>query len=298
MNLAGYTLSVEDAVLTVSGAIVTSEGSLETAGGVIFAANASYDDYTYAAEARIHTGLNAAAMSLSLNNKVAVNLKYTKADLASFTNVAVSCDSKVVEAGTDSEKYTVFTAKDIDAAEYYDVFWAICEGTIENVTYVGLPQAVCVDTYVQTILGNEAYGYDSELGKTLTAMMDLNEYFDDPDAMHNIGVEADYGTQYATESADSAIAATVEDATVFTVKFTAVAGGTITATYTDVFGDEFTVTGEGTVEVNLHAADATQMITATLGDSVLETSFGTIINGTNDEVMLYGNHAAAYFTGA
>ncbi len=299
LNLDGYTLATEGAgALTVNGTVVSNGGAIETAGGITFAVDSSYNDYTFAAEAKIHSGLKMSAMSLSLNNMVAVNMKFMKTDLASFTNVAVTCGNKTVVAGTDTETYNVFTAQNFTAAEYYDVFWAVCEGTVNNVTYIGLPTRITIDDYVLAIIGDESYGYASDLGKTLTAMMDLNENYDDVEAMHTVNTAADYGTQYATVSADSVITATVEDATVFTVKFTATAGGTMSVTYTDVFGEVFTVTGEGTVEIDLHAADAAQMITATLGESVLETSFGTIINGTNDEAMLYSNHAAAYFTGA
>lgn len=308
LDLAGFELTfAATGSMELNGEIKTNGGSLVSNGEVAVKSGAKIDGYTYTADALLNTALTLKAVSLSLNEYVDVNLKFTESEIASFNTVAVTANGTAVALKKTANGYNVYTMEDLKPADFATAYTVIMTGNNGNDACVGLPKVVSVKEYAKKVVGATDYGYDSDLGMTMTAMMDY--------AGVNVGTEfpgnvhtnmADTGTMMSTNNGVLSVAGDFTNG--YALKVTSTTAGTVTVAHTDVYGTEFTqpftvAAGETVTYTMMHVADAKQTVTITLTvdgteTSKLETTLASAAKSPdNDKAIVVSNLAEKFFTG-
>lgn len=308
LDLNGKTLNLGVAgALNLSGTITTNGGKLVSNGSVVVKNGATIDGYTYnlQEDTLLNTALNLKAVSLSLNEYVDINLKYSESDLASFNSVTVTVPGRDVAAATPANGYAIYKIEDLKASDYATIYQAVVTAKSGNTACVGMPALISVKEYAKKVVADETnFGYASALGKLMTAMMDfagLSAEF--PGSEH--ANTAELGTAYETSNNILSVQGDLTNG--FALKVTSTTAGTLTITHTDVYGtpcggDSFDVAdGETVTYTMLHAADAKQAVTITLtanGTEVskLATSLASTAS-TADKAIIVSNMAENLFAG-
>ena len=304
---AGETLDLNGKKVTfttvgfITGAMNTNGGTIESEGNVSIAAGATIDGYAYRNAALLNTKLNLQAVSLSLNDYVDINLKYSETDTASFNGAVVNVDGTAVNLAKTANGYNVYKIENLTAADYAAAKWVIMEANAGNDACVGLPVKVSVLEYAKKVVAANDYGIASDLGMTMTALMDYAGSAIDNAVHTDI---ADFSTAMST---DNGVLSVADDFTNgYALKVTSTTAGTLTVAHTDVYGKQFTqnftvAAGETVTYTMMHVADAKQTVTVTLTvdgaeASKLETTLASAATGA-DKAIVVSNLAEKFFTG-
>lgn len=287
--------------MTIIGAMNTNGGTIESEGNVSIAAGATIDGYAYRNAALLNTKLNLQAVSLSLNDYVDINLKYSETDTASFNGAVVNVDGTAVNLAKTANGYNVYKIENLTAADYAAAKWVIMEANAGNDACVGLPVKVSVLEYAKKVVAANDYGIASDLGMTMTALMDYAGSAIDNAVHTDI---ADFGTAMSTDNGVLSVAGDFTNG--YALKVTSTTAGTVTVAHTDVYGKQFTqnftvTAGETVTYTMMHVADAKQTVTVTLTvdgveASKLETTLASAASGA-DKAIVVSNLAEKFFTG-
>lgn len=295
--------------LEVSGTLVPGSKNVAADGNLVFKAGSKVAleggaYYTFDAEKAVKSELTLQKMSLTLNDKVDMNLKFS---LSTVSGIIGNASVKVngVSVLADAENKDLFVVEDIAVSDYDTAYWVVAEAAMADGAYVGMPKAVSIYDYAKRAI--ETTGVTSNLSYAMSALLTFSGDFGEMDKIHPENT-SDYDiTSRDVATAGSEISVVDDLANGFGLVFNvnAPAAGKLTVSHMDIYGATFEETfdvasGSSVVSyTKIHMADYNQKVTATLtvdGTVVatLETSLGMVIGG-NDNAIIASGLARKYF---